>query len=146
LPDYQKAFDSIPHSWVEKSIELLRMNSKIIRFCKSSVGKWNITASAENRAGNSAITAHSDTRGILQGDALSPLLFCIALIPLTHKLNRADFRYQVQGAERKRSPHMYDLKLLGRSEEDLKNEIKIVKGISKDINMNFGLQSVQKFV
>jgi len=32
--DYQKAFDSVPHSWVEKSIELVRVNSKIVRFCK----------------------------------------------------------------------------------------------------------------
>jgi len=35
---------------------------------------------------------------------------------------------------------MDDLKLLGRSENDLKNEIKIVQTISKDINMNFGLE------
>ena len=38
--DYQKAFDSIPHSWVEKSIELERLNSKIVRFCKLSMKKW----------------------------------------------------------------------------------------------------------
>ena len=35
---------------------------------------------------------------------------------------------------------MGDLKLLGRSESDSKNEIKIVQRISKDINMNFGLE------
>jgi len=35
---------------------------------------------------------------------------------------------------------MVDLKLLGRNENDLKNEIKIVQTISKDINMNFGLE------
>jgi hypothetical protein len=34
-------------------------------------------------------------RGIFQGDSLAPLLFCIALIPLTHELNRADCGYQV---------------------------------------------------
>ena len=33
-----------------------------------------------------------------------------------------------------------DLKLLGRNENDLKNEIKLVQTISKDINMNFGLE------
>jgi hypothetical protein len=70
------------------------------------VEKWNITASAENKAGNSAITVHSDTRGILQGDALSPLLFCTVLIPLKHKLNRADSGYQVQGAEETKSPYI----------------------------------------
>ena len=32
--DYQKAFDRVPRSWVEKSIELVGVNSKIVRFCK----------------------------------------------------------------------------------------------------------------
>jgi len=35
---------------------------------------------------------------------------------------------------------MDDLKLLGRNENDLKNKIKIVETISKDINMNFVLE------
>ena len=34
---------------------------------------------------------------------------------------------------------MDNLKLLGRSEEVLQNEIKIVKAIRKDTDMNFGL-------
>jgi len=38
--DYQKAFDSIPHSWVEKSKEMVRVNSKIVKFCKLSVQEW----------------------------------------------------------------------------------------------------------
>ena len=36
--------------------------------------------------------------------------------------------------------YMDDFKLLGRNKDDLENEIKIVKAISKDINMNFGLE------
>jgi hypothetical protein len=39
--DYQKAIDSVPHSWVEKSIELVGVNSKIVKFCKLSTEKWN---------------------------------------------------------------------------------------------------------
>jgi hypothetical protein len=38
--NYQKEFDSVPHSWVEKSIALVGMNSKIVRFCKLSMEKW----------------------------------------------------------------------------------------------------------
>jgi len=34
--DYQKAFDSIPHSWVEK----VRVNSKTVKFCKLLVEEW----------------------------------------------------------------------------------------------------------
>jgi hypothetical protein len=36
---------------------------------------------------------------------------------------------------------MDDLKLRCRSEDDLENEIKIVKAISKHINMNFVLEN-----
>ena len=35
---------------------------------------------------------------------------------------------------------MDDLKLLGRNENDLKDEIKIEQTITKGINMNFGLE------
>ena len=81
-------------------------------------------------------------RGIFQGDSLSPLLYFIALIPLTNELYRADCGYKVHGTERKISHLLYmdDLKLLGRNENDLKNEIKIVHTISKDLNINFGLE------
>ena len=81
-------------------------------------------------------------REIFEGDSLSPLLFCIALIPLTNELNRADCGYQVHGTERKISHLLYmdDLKLLGRNENDLKNEMKIVQTISKAVNLNFGLE------
>ena len=81
-------------------------------------------------------------RGIFQGDAISPLLFCIALIPLKNKLNRVDCGDQVHGTERKISHLLYmdDLKLVGRNENDLKNEMKIVQTISKDRNINFDLE------
>jgi len=41
---------------------------------------------------------------------------------------------------------MDGLKLLGRNENDLKNEIQIVQTISKDINMNFGLKNLREYV
>ena len=68
-------------------------------------------------------------RGIFQGDSLSPLSFCIAFIPLTNELNKADCGYQVHGTERKISHLLYmdDFKLLGRNENDLKNEMKVVQ-------------------
>jgi len=35
-------------------------------------------------------------RGIFQGDSLSPLLFCLALIPLTNMLNKQGVVYEVK--------------------------------------------------
>ena len=39
---------------------------------------------------------------------------------------------------------MDDLKLLGRNENELKNEMEIVQTISKDMNMNFGLEKFKE--
>jgi hypothetical protein len=83
-------------------------------------------------------------RGIFQDDSLSPLLSCIVCIPiiLTHELNRSKCGYQVYGTESKINQLLYkdDLKLTGRSEEELINEIKIVKTFSNNIKMEFGLE------
>ena len=48
----------------------------------------------------------------------------------------------MHGTERKISHLLYmdDLKLPGRNENDLNNEMKIVQTVSKDMNMNFGLE------
>jgi hypothetical protein len=105
-------------------------------------GETEHNASAKNKAGSNAVTTHSDTKRNIPGDSLSPLLFCIAFIPLTNELNKTDCGYQVHGTEMKISHLLYmdDLKLLSRSEEDLEKEITIVKANSKDITMNFGLE------
>jgi hypothetical protein len=81
-------------------------------------------------------------RRIFQRDSLSPLFFCILLIPSTNELNRADCGYRVNGTERKISHLLYmdGLQLLGRNENDLKNEIKIVQTIIKITNLNIGLE------
>jgi hypothetical protein len=127
---------------VEKSIELVGENSKIVRFCKLSMEKWSTSLFLKTKQEVIQSQPIQIRRGIFQGDSLSPLLFCMALIPLTNELNRADCGYQIHGIERKISHLLYmdDLKFLGRNENDLKNEIKIVQTISKDINMNFGLE------
>jgi hypothetical protein len=81
-------------------------------------------------------------REIFPGDSLSSFIFCIALIPLTNELNRTKCGYQVYGTERKINHLLYtdDLKLIGRSEEELRNEIKIVNTFSDDIKIMFGLE------
>jgi hypothetical protein len=77
---------------------------------------------------------------------LSPLLFCTPLIPFTHELNRADSEYQIHGAERNINHllHLDNLKLLGGSEEDLENEIKIVQATKKVVHMNYGFAKCAK--
>ena len=62
-------------------------------------------------------------REIFQGDNLSPLLFVICIIPLTHVLRKAKERYTLGGGEKiNHLLFMGDLKLHGKSENDLYKE------------------------
>ena len=80
--------------------------------------------------------------GIFQGDSLSPLLFCICLIPLTEQLNRLNTVYEEHMMKTKISHllHMDNLKLIAKSEEELRKQIQTVKTFSDDIHMDFGLE------
>jgi hypothetical protein len=113
---------------VEKSIASVGVNSKIVRFCELSVEEWYTRVFLKTKQEIMQSQPIQIRREILQGDSLSPLLFRIALIPLTNELNRADCVYQVHGTERNISHLLFmdDLKVLGRNENDLENEMKIV--------------------
>jgi hypothetical protein len=99
-------------------------------------------ASAKNKAGSNAFITHSDTKSNIPGRLSLPITFCIALIPSTNELNNADCGYQGHGTDRKITHLLYmdDWKVPGRSEDDLENEMYIVKAISKHININFALE------
>jgi hypothetical protein len=86
--------------------------------------------------------------GIFQGDSLSPLLFCICLIPLTEQLNRLRTGYEEHTTKIKISYLLYmdDLKLIAKSEEELQKQIQTVKMFSDDIHVEFGhLREVNQF-
>jgi hypothetical protein len=84
--------------------------------------------------------------GIFQGDSLSPLLFCVCLIPLTKQLNRLNTPYEEHTTKTKISHLLYkdDLRLIAKSEEELQRQIQTVKNFSDDINMEFGLEKCAK--
>ena len=81
-------------------------------------------------------------RGIFQGDSLSPILFVMALIPLSTVLNKTKVGYGL-GKNRGKINHllyMDDLKLYGKSLEELDSLVQTVRIYSKDIGMEFGIE------
>ena len=41
--DYRKAYDSVPHSWILKTLQLYRFNEKFIKLMETSMSNWNTT-------------------------------------------------------------------------------------------------------
>jgi hypothetical protein len=87
--------------------------------------KWSTQLQLETNKGLMQSRSIKINRGIFHDDSFSPL-FCIALIPLTHELNRSKCEHQVYETERKISHllHIDDLKLRRRREEELRYAIK----------------------
>jgi hypothetical protein len=84
--------------------------------------------------------------GEFQGDSLSPLLSCINLIPLTEQLIRLNTGYKEHTTKTKRAHLLYmdDLKLLGKSEEELQKQVQTVTTSVMISTWNLGLTSVQR--
>jgi len=80
-------------------------------------------------------------RGIYQGDSLSPLLFVLALMPLSCILNSTDkgFLLEKNGLKLNHLLYLDDLKLFTKSKNELESLLNVVKLFSDSICMTFGL-------
>ena len=41
--DYRKAYDSVPYSWILKTLQIYRFNEKLIKFMRTSMSNWKTT-------------------------------------------------------------------------------------------------------
>ena len=83
-------------------------------------------------------------RGIFKGDSLSPLLFCISLIPLSSELNSSGYGYKIGTEWITHLFYMDHLKLYAKDDSELERLLRILKGFSDDIGMELGLSKCNK--
>ena len=80
--EYQKAFDSVPHKWLIKSLEIAKVPTKIISAFKELIKKWatNIHLQGNEQLIETKLIHY--LRGIFPGDSLSVLLIilCVNLL------------------------------------------------------------------
>ena len=113
------------------------MSDNILEFVKRSVANWQteFTSCGESQA------KVNIRRGIFQGDSLSPLLFVICMIPLTHVLRKAKARYTLDGGEETNHLLFMDnLKLYGRGENEIKRLVSTAVVFSPDTCIEFGIK------
>ena len=141
--DYRKAFDSLPHAWIVKCMNLYKVPQNIQNIVKSSMQLWKTTLFL----GKEEIGSININRGIFQGDSLSPMLFCMAMNPLSDILHQADRSYKLKSG--KKINHLLyvdDLKLYGRTEKDINTLIHVVRKFSDDVCMKFGVEKCARLI
>ncbi|KAJ8286116.1 hypothetical protein GJAV_G00034730 [Gymnothorax javanicus] len=112
-------------------------------FSKNSMGLWRSTQEA-----NSTPFAQVTIKcGIYQGNALSPLLFCIGLNPLNQIITKSGYGYQFRsGATISHLLHMDDIKLNARNERNINSLIHITWLYSNAIGLSFGMDKCGRMV
>jgi hypothetical protein len=154
--DYSKAFDSLPHSYIKWLISALQVPKPLGQFIKKLLNSWKIRYEARDPRGKILRSNYLRIRsGVLQGDSLSPLLFCIAMAPISHAIKQMKCGYKTASGKSKNMQielshlfYMDDLKLYGGSPQNLTEMVKMVDRVSTAINMKMNTKkcAVANFV
>ena len=115
-------------------MEMCGVADNISHILSTSIENWQTIL----MAGTGELPRVNIQRGIVQGKALSPLLFVIGLILLNHTLRKVNAGYQLGKRQNKKIKHlliMDDLKLYRNSKKETERLINNVTLFSKDIAM-----------
>ena len=110
--DNKKPYDMVPQSWIINCLKMYKISHETINFIGKTMKNWSV----ELRAGGKSLTETKIQRRIFQGDALSTLLFIIAMMPLNHTLKKCTAGYKLSISQEKINDLMYmdDIKLFAK--------------------------------
>ena len=126
----------VPQSWIIHCLKMYKISHEVINFIEQTMQTWRV----ELTAGGRSIAETKIQRGIFQGDALSPLLFIIAMMPLNHILRKCTAGYKLsRSQEVNHLMYMDDIKLFAKNKKELETLINAVRIYSQDIGIEFGI-------
>ena len=142
--DHKKAYDMVLQSWIINCLKMYKISPEVINFIENNMNNWRV----ELTAGEKSLAETKIQRGIFQGDALSLLLFIIAMMPLNHILRKCTAVYKLSRSQEKVNHLMYmdDIKLFAKKEKELETIIHTVRIYSQDIEMKSGIEKCAMLV
>ena len=123
---------------------MYKLSHEVINFIEKTMRTWR----AELTAGERSSAETNIQRGIFHGDAQSPLLFIITMMPLNHILRKCTARYKLSRSLEKINYLMYmdDIKLVAKNEKEQETLIHAVRIHSQHIGMEFGIEKCAMLV
>ena len=108
----------VPQSWIINCLKMYKISNETIYFIEKTMKNWRV----ELTAGGKSLAETKMQRGIFQWDALSPLLFIIAMMPLNHILRKCTVEYKLSRSQEKVNHLMYmdDIKLFEKMKKNWK--------------------------
>ena len=77
----------VSQSWIIDYVEMYTISGEVIKVIENTLENWRVELTAEGKS----LAEVKTQRGIFQGDALSLLLFVIAMMPLCYRLRKCKF-------------------------------------------------------
>ena len=108
IDNKKKAYDMVPQSWLINCLKMYKISDEVINFIERAMKTWRV----ELTAGGKSFAEAKIERGIFQGDALSPLIFIIAMMPLSRIPRKCTARYKLEKI--KHLMYMNDIKLFAK--------------------------------
>ena len=139
-PDYHKAFDSIPHSWLLQALKLAKVPGIITNAIKNLTKSWYTILTLPSETETLTPEPIKFLKGIFQGDSLSVMLFVLCLNPLSFLLSKC-IGYSFGRAKQLQHTHNFfvdALKLYSQDLNSTKKQLDIITTFSRDTNMQFG--------
>ena len=121
-------------------MEIYKVCDVMMRFVQQSMLQWNMIMMLMHEKGCLKTGKMSVRRGIFQGDSLSPLLFCMALIPLSESINDARLGHELGKRQTSHLFYMDDLKIFSKDHKSMQMRVTILEKFSRDIGMEFGTE------
>ena len=81
--DYEKAYHRVPHKWAMKVLKTIKCPVWIRRSIEPFSKHWATVLELKTAEKVVRRTPVKYNRGLFQGDSLSPLLFCLAIAPIS---------------------------------------------------------------
>ena len=141
--DFEKAYDRVPHEWLTSVLDTIRAP----RWVGATVGRllpmWRTVMGVRSVKRTVRTRPIVCKRGLFQGDSLSPLLLCHAILPLSHALKKLN-GYRIRRSTVKGSIthmlYMDDLKLYAESPAALTEALSVVDRVASAVGMKLGLR------
>ena len=137
--DFQKAFDRVPHKWIKKALKIVSAPKEVKRAVRRVVPLWRTKLELRGPGGEVLKIPVRFKGGIYQGDTLSPLLFGMAIAPLSTALRRGGgFHSKHHEDPITHLVYMDDIKLYEEKAEEAEATLGHVEGVARAIGMQLG--------
>ena len=110
-----------------------------MNFLAQAMAKWQTDIFLYHEKGVVHVERVRIRRGIFQGDSLSPLLFIIAINPISLLLNQRCSGYKSEGLNITHCLYMDELKAYSCSYSGIEKALAVIEQFSSDISMSLGL-------